>query len=87
MKITIDITQADIDAGIREDPYNCPVALAVNRAMGIAGAWVISMVHFKKGRKNYQGLLPIDLLAWRHRFDMSYPIIPGIWTMQVDICN
>lgn len=39
MQLTIDVTQADIDAGVREDCKSCPVALSLNRAGGVA-AWV-----------------------------------------------
>jgi hypothetical protein len=30
----VKVTQDDIDNGIRNDVYNCPVALAINRKRG-----------------------------------------------------
>lgn len=33
--ITVEVTRADIEAGVRNDCYACPVALAIARLVGV----------------------------------------------------
>lgn len=47
----VHVTQEDIDKGGRQDCFCCPVAMAINRALGLgkgkrayAGAWVYEKV-------------------------------------------
>lgn len=36
--VTVEVTQSDINQGTKNDCFTCPVAIAVNRALGIDNA-------------------------------------------------
>ena len=67
MTSVIQVTQDDIEHGIRADCYYCPVALALERTLGAVDVrvyhgsadWVIpQMARLEEGFKWYSSILP-----------------------------
>lgn len=56
MKLTISVTQEDIDNGEPEEPDACPIALSVERLVG-ANNWI--------------GVTDVDLCIWSPKLEMQ----------------
>lgn len=81
MTITVEVTQRNIEEGIRLSCAGCPVALAMNRATGLE--WSISgwqMMAFRKLEKDalqtYALVTPPIARAFISAFDIGRPVEP-----------
>lgn len=76
--IRVDVTEADIRTGVKGDMCNCPIAIAIKRAIGCSGVHVDGMwieVHepFESWR---QYRTPDVVDAFIDRFDAGQPVAP-----------
>jgi hypothetical protein len=86
MTSVIQVTQDDIEHGIRADCYFCPVALALERTLGAVDVrvydgsadWVIPPKWFawKREFKWYSSILPQDVAVFVADFDAGAPVKP-----------
>ena len=86
MTSVIQVTQDDINHGIRADCYLCPVALALERALGAVDVgiyhrsadWMIPPKWFdwKRRFKWYSSILPQKVAVFVADFDAGAPVKP-----------
>jgi hypothetical protein len=70
MKLTIEVTQQDIDKGIKEDASRCPIAKATRRALqGIKDVEISSEGSFTWSNKPYQFRLTKTMEKFMNKFD------------------
>ena len=75
--VRITVTQADIDAGVREDCHNCPIARAVKRAFpGASNVTVEGMICFDHGQQTFDCVLPPVADDFIDRFDNGLQVAP-----------
>jgi hypothetical protein len=68
--ITVSVTDADIDNGIRGDCWECPIALALWRATG--EKWIVESLRAHPiGCRKRMVVLPDGVRDWIHKFDHS----------------
>jgi hypothetical protein len=85
-KVTVSITQDDIDEGCRCDADNCPGALAISRATGYAakvGMVTISLRHADNGQF-FKEISPPAVLRWFiEQFDNGNKVSPFSFELEV----
>lgn len=87
MKITIHVTQLDIDRGICGDPEQCMVVLAVHRYL--RGKWMvgteITRTDVKRGSPRFVGLidLPAAVLRKMSAWDQGVRVRPFAFELDV----
>ncbi len=85
-KITIEVTQHDIDHGFREDPENCPIARALMRRGEFSNVVVDGTLrlHGLDGVIE-RGELPTDVVEWIDIFDHrgSDHVGPGTFVVEL----
>jgi hypothetical protein len=71
----VQVTQEDINKGNRCDPWNCPLALAMQRATGDRN---ISVGAATAGPLGKLGMfwLPLEATRFIHDFDFEHPVEP-----------
>lgn len=83
--ITVEVTQADIDAGLRGNCAKCPVALALNRATG--EEWLVYEEYAIRNCDHLDVPLPGECQSFVERFDEpeedDVPIAPFSFTIEV----
>ena len=68
--ITVSVTAADIDNGIRGDCWACPIALALWRATG--EKWEVNGIDaYPVGRSRDRVILPESVRGWINKFDRA----------------
>lgn len=71
--VTVEVTQDDIDAGLRHDPTHAPLSLALSRALGRPVGTGLRAWFFNTGTSeevnSYWGMTP-EMQDWALRFDM-----------------
>lgn len=74
----IQVTQNDIDYGVRNSDCSCPVALAVNREVeGIDNISVCQdNITYKFGHAKYLSRLDISTVEWIRNFDEGLFVKP-----------
>jgi hypothetical protein len=74
--IRVEVTAADIAAGVRRFCSYCPVSLAVRRATG----WLVQVdddeVHLRVGDLTSRVKLPPEAVRFVWRFDEGKPVKP-----------
>ena len=70
MKLTINVTTADIRNGIREDCDTCPIAIATKRTIGNITRVMVNKYSVLIGRNSYA--LPLEARDFVRRFDLGY---------------
>jgi hypothetical protein len=81
MRIKVSVTADDIAKGVRQSPCDCPVALAVARALGIKGGYGgidvdaegVSLMGKRNLRKASRSL-PWDARRFMADFDAGHPV-------------
>lgn len=82
MKVTVKVTQKDIDKGCAFEANNCPIALALQRALG----WrhklfgrsvrvtrrVATITNPRKWESLYEAALPHEASTFVYNFDHKY---------------
>lgn len=83
LPLTIHVTQEDINSGIPKKCSKCPVALAINRATGLAAT--------VKFHPNYIGenehdifMTPDCVIAFINKFDAGNHVSPFSFTITED---
>lgn len=78
--IRVEVTQADIDAGVRGDGIKCPIALAVSRGLGCMAQ--VALVHILSGTSKWT----VDdfILGWMAAFDEKRPCQPFTIELTID---
>jgi hypothetical protein len=81
-----EVTQADIDDGLRDDPSYCPIALAIKRSLPMAYPLVqreefffVSEEFFfadKMRSGRYKAQPSEEVLAFVRKFDLGMPVRP-----------
>lgn len=67
--VKIEVTEDDIAKGTRGDGKRCPVAISVNRAIGVS-VWVLAFsVSSLDGR--HVAYLPFDVIQWIAKYDRT----------------
>lgn len=74
MNKTINVTQKDIDNGIKTDCRNCPVVLAIKRTLGIDYGLVDGFSFINYFGRCYP--LPANVRAFVDGFDGGYDVTP-----------
>lgn len=75
---TIEVTQNDIDDGVRGNCANCPVALAIGRAFKsrIVSVGAIARVHVWETDRTLYATFPENVYRFMGDFDNLYPVKP-----------
>jgi hypothetical protein len=68
----IQVTHEDIALGVRFCAFSCPVALALEKATGLA--WLVGTR--TAGTEDWATALPEWLSFWIYDFDMGHPVGP-----------
>jgi hypothetical protein len=76
--VAIEITQEDIDRGVKMDCYQCPISLSLNRMYpkmraGVAGPFVFI---FGELRRELEADACDDMIDFIHQFDTGQPVKP-----------
>ena len=80
--MTIEVTQNDIDNGKRRDCYRCPIAHAINRAMGThLAADVQETVVELPGRE--EACLPDQAISFIEDFDAKIAVQPFTFELPI----
>jgi hypothetical protein len=85
-KVTVSITQEDIDEGCRSDADNCPGALAISRATGYVakvGMVSISLRHADNGQRFEDINCPAMLRHFIEQFDNGNKVSPFSFELEV----
>jgi hypothetical protein len=78
MKLTINVTQEDIDKGEQLDCFTCPIALAAFRV--ISGTpWMLVGAYSR-----YLRLFDSSITVWTHEIDIEWPDRVRLWVMGFD---
>ena len=84
MYMKIEITWADIDAGVRKDSARCPTALAIARATGkptsvevVEAGIVVTTVGGEVAR------IPQAIQCWTELFEIGARVGPGGFVLMV----
>jgi hypothetical protein len=80
-KITIDVTQADIEAGHPLACSACPIALAAQRAFGDRPVIVDSFLSIR-GQDRLVWSMPSAAYAFIRDFDAGRPVEPFSFTLE-----
>lgn len=78
----IDVTQEDIDAGLPKDPCQCPIALALYRALDktvnkyLFEVTNMSIRHIDEWGNVTQAWLPMSAFNFINRFDEGKEVKP-----------
>jgi hypothetical protein len=72
--VRINVTQADIDEGVRCDSFSCPIARAAQRVLGLEVS--VTPRSIKDHGTFLLGKLPPRAAAFVHNFDLSNPVKP-----------
>jgi hypothetical protein len=79
-KVTVQVTQEDIDNGHPSNPHGCPVALAMNRAFNrtdaCAGQFRLSFHASDGANFVVDWLAPPEIFAFISDFDYGHPVEP-----------
>ena len=83
-EFTVNVTQKDIDEGVAEDCYACPIALAAMRATGCKGAGV-SPYYLRLFYDNEEASYRLPRAAERFvlDFDEGKPVEPFSFTVTI----
>ncbi len=84
MIVTIEVTQADIDAGVREDCGLCPVARAVSRSTKQdVSVYDVCLTLWDRGTRSTQIGLPADVRQFVKMFDAGESVRPFSFTIDL----
>lgn len=84
-KFLIEVTQADIDKGVRGSCGKCPVALALNRATGRESSVDADSLGFEGGECKFDACrAPVEVTAFVRAFDNTAPVKPFSFEIQID---
>jgi hypothetical protein len=81
----IQVTQKDIDKGLKSSCYECPIAHAFKRKVKIRYGFAVnadSIDHFTKDTKWYIYALPKEAKKFIQRFDRDQPVKPFTFEAQ-----
>jgi hypothetical protein len=67
----IRVTQRDIDEGVQDNSFHCPVARAVRRALGAGEVWVREIIIVTKAGAKETYVTPPDALDFMERYDSA----------------
>jgi len=67
----IRVTQRDINRGVQGDSFQCPVALAIKRALKAAAVWVREVIIVTKGRSRQTYATPPEVEGFLESFDSA----------------
>lgn len=82
MKYTVEVTQADIDFGIRGNGVHCPLARAISRCTGKHACVGIRCWYFTGDSSPYMPL-PDDAARLRRGFDYGNTVSPITFELEV----
>ena len=71
IQMRIRVTQQDIDEGVQNNCFHCPVARAIRRAFKAAEVWVREIIIVKKARSQRTYLTPTAAVDFIERFDSA----------------
>ena len=86
MRVTISVTNRDIERGCRSECCSCPIALAINRRLKEQYNAHVNRTFlrlFKKHAVNWGTVLPIRVMTFVDQFDDCKAVKP--FRFQVDI--
>lgn len=69
--IEVQVTQQDIDNGTNGDTYQCPIALAINRAASDLGPVMVNALYMSWKQANKTVNLPPVAAMWMLNYDMG----------------
>jgi hypothetical protein len=85
MEITVNVTQRDIERGIRSKCSDCPVALAVKRALGkrvkVFSGVSTSYLYLDHNKKPFP--LPASAVEFIDRFDSGHKVEPFTFKLKL----
>ena len=67
----IRVTQRDIDEGVQNNCFHCPVARAVKRAFKAAEVWVREVIMVRKARSERAYVTPPAAVEFIERYDAA----------------
>lgn len=89
MSLKVEVTQKDIDIGLRGDCSQCPVALAVSRALIAAGLEYgvgvdeLNIKLFRHGMLVHTIRTPKEVAEFIEDFDSRYSVEPFLFEIEV----
>lgn len=87
MKLTVNVTQEDIDKGTRWSNLNCPIARALGHAIGgylpVVGLKMISMRHDIDLSRSEHALTPELAAAFIRAFDEGLSVQPFSFKLEL----
>lgn len=76
-RVTINVTQAHINKGLKARCNGCPIALAIKEALGWDDAWVdCGAITIGEPGHLTQVLLPERVIRWYEAFDKGETVRP-----------
>lgn len=88
MKITIHVTQEDIDNGLYSSCMSCPVALALNRAIPMGPSWLAVGDFARRNTVEYKFFeLPIEVTHFIAAFDARSKVSPFSFEFEYEDSN
>lgn len=82
--VEVHVTQADIEAGVRQICTSCPVALAMTRAFGEpVRVGLVQFVLKASQRAFSEHVLPDEVSNWIARFDLGRTVEPFSFCVSV----
>ena len=90
MKVKIEVTQADIDSGTPDCPCTCPVALALERAVGpcddvfVSKKWIM---RFRQENIVWSADTPDEVADFINHFDVNGTASTEGWAPQPFTCD
>jgi len=67
----IRVTQRDIDEGVQDNSFHCPVARAVRRALGAGEVWVREIIIVTKSGSRDTYVTPPAVTDFIERYDSA----------------
>lgn len=74
--VTVDVTQGDIDGGVKSSPASCPLAFALSRSYGENVVVGVQSYFIGEGKDTLAFRLPKVLEDLRVAFDTGFHVEP-----------
>ena len=81
MLVTVDVTQADIDAGVKRKCDQCPIARAVRRVVGADKEVTVNPVSIYIDGGYWR--TPLEASNFISDFDNGHPVVPFSFEVNV----
>jgi hypothetical protein len=79
--LTIEVTQEDIERGVKQECWDCPIALALFRTTG--KEWSVAPSSCRELGTLTDYIFPAEATEFIRSFDLGYPVSPFSFKLEV----